>query len=328
MSVTREELQAAAQKVFGDGTLVPDREQSWQHIAEQGWLMMMVPEERGGLGLGREAAAVVHYELGRALVPGPLIGQLAAIEALVVAKADDEILESAMAGEKIALSLELANHGRLYRGVVDADEATYFLALHNDRLGLFELASDDVEVTAQTSWDESRRLFEVRLNKDASPAITLAEGEQAWSFTNRMKLQIALGFAGDCLGGASAMLEKTVEYLQTRRQFDRPLAMFQALKHRVADMQTWRVAAEALDWARAKASDSTVTQMGAMKAHAAHVYSDICEEAIQLHGGIGLTEEYHCHLFMKRAMLNAALGGDADLWEEGAGKRLFAIHAD
>lgn len=116
----------------------------------------------------------------------------------------------------------------------------------------------------------------------------------------------------------------TIDYLETRRQFDRPLALFQALKHRVADMKTALVAAEALFWARGDDPDADAIRMGAMKAHAANVYRLIAEEAVQLHGGIGLTMEHPCHLFLKRATLNAALGGDADHWEEAAGRRMLA----
>ena len=152
----------------------------------------------------------------------------------------------------------------------------------------------------------------------------LAQGEAAVALGNRLSALRSLALAADSLGGADAALRMTIDYLETRRQFDRPLALFQALKHRVADMKTALVAAEALFWGRADDSNADATRMGAMKAHAANVYRLIAEEAIQLHGGIGLTMEHPCHLFLKRATLNAALGGDAEHWEEAAGRRLLA----
>jgi alkylation response protein AidB-like acyl-CoA dehydrogenase len=117
------------------------------------------------------------------------------------------------------------------------------------------------------------------------------------------------------------MLDLTVEYLKMRRQFDRPLAMFQSLKHRCADLRIQIGAAEALLWSRAKDEGASVTDFGALKAHAAEVYRWVVEEAIQLHGGIGLTEEHQCHLFMKRAMLNLQLCGSTDHWREAAGRK-------
>ena len=71
-------------------------------------------------------------------------------------------------------------------------------------------------------------------------------------------------------------------------------------------------------WARADSADAL--ELGALKAHCCAVYRTVAEEAVQLHGGIGLTSEYPCHVFLKRALLNCALGGDADYWQERAGR--------
>jgi len=122
---------------------------------------------------------------------------------------------------------------------------------------------------------------------------------------------------------ADCRIEPVVIWDETRRRFDRPLAMFQALKHRVADLKTRLSAAEALFWSRAGGAPSLM-EPGALKALASTVYRDVAEEAIQLHGGIGLTMGHPCHLFLKRALLNCALGGDADRWEERAGRALLA----
>jgi alkylation response protein AidB-like acyl-CoA dehydrogenase len=116
----------------------------------------------------------------------------------------------------------------------------------------------------------------------------------------------------------------TVDYLKTRKQFDRPIAMFQALKHRCADLKTRIVSAEALLWARAGDVGASAVQLGALKALACEVFRFTAEEAIQLHGGIGLTEEHNCHLFMKRAELNRWLGGSADRLNEAAGRAALA----
>ncbi len=103
--------------------------------------------------------------------------------------------------------------------------------------------------------------------------------------------------------------------------------MFQALKHRCADLKTQVVAAEALLWKRAIEDEASVTDLGALKALASDVYHMVTEEAIQLHGGIGLTDEHNCHLFMKRAMLNLQLGGSVDTWRERAGRQALAEYA-
>lgn len=310
MSMTRAELQDAAAKAF-DGDLTPDAAHSWNLIADMGWLMMAVPEDQGGLGLGREAVGVIHQALGRTLVAGPAIAQMLVIEALSAAGGQDELLGRAMAGEVMSTSLADG-----LTAVPDADRASHVLRIEAGRISL--LPAGDVAIIARTTWDQTRRLFDV----EASDAvgIILAEGDAAKALADRLSALRSVALAADCLGGADAALAMTIDYLETRRQFDRPLALFQALKHRVADMKTALVAAEALFWARAGDDAADAVTMGAMKAHVAGVYRLIAEEAIQLHGGIGLTMEHPCHLFLKRATLNAVLGGDGDQWDEARGR--------
>jgi alkylation response protein AidB-like acyl-CoA dehydrogenase len=115
----------------------------------------------------------------------------------------------------------------------------------------------------------------------------------------------------------------TVAYLQVRRQFARPLAMFQALKHRCADLHAMIAATESLLWSQGStvAILDPLCRAGALKAQAASVFHTVAEEAIQLHGAIGLTAEYSCHLFLKRALLDASLAGESDAHEAAAGKQ-------
>jgi alkylation response protein AidB-like acyl-CoA dehydrogenase len=303
----RQEIQDSARQAFGSGGLVPDAAASWATLTEMGWFMMTVPEAQGGLGLGGAALAAIHFELGRALVPGPAMAQMLVIEALA-ATGQDELLGRAMAGERFATDLIHA---------LDADRASQLLSVDYERVALFDIG--DVEHCP--SWDETRRLCRLYT---VGNGWTLAEGREAAALEGRLSARLCLMLAADSLGGADAVLTMTIDYLKTRRQFDRPIAMFQALKHRVADLKIALAGAEALLWSRAGDDSVTLTELGALKAHACRTYRLIAEEAIQLHGGIGLTEEYPCHLFLKRAMLNCALGGDGDAWDEQVGRALLA----
>jgi alkylation response protein AidB-like acyl-CoA dehydrogenase len=150
----------------------------------------------------------------------------------------------------------------------------------------------------------------------------VAQGAAAATLSDRLQSQLLLALAADSLGGSAALLTLTIDYLKTRRQFDRPLALFQALKHRVADLKIALESADALFWARAIGAAS-LAELGALKAWATTTNVALAEEAIQLHGGIGLTSEYYCHLFLKRALLNAALGGDADAHDARTGRDLL-----
>jgi alkylation response protein AidB-like acyl-CoA dehydrogenase len=321
MILSRAELAAAAEQAFAPQVLAPDGQASWQVIAEMGWLAICVPEGRGGLGQGSEARAVIHHALGRALVPGPMIAQMMAIDSLALAAPSQEseaLLEAAMGGEVMTASLAGEARGEWIEAVPDADRASHVLVIEDGRVSMVPIAQ--CEVRSRDSWDETRRLFEVR---PRAPALTLAEGQAARDISQSVRTLMLLALAADALGGAEAALAMTIDYLGTRRQFDRPLAMFQALKHRCADMRAAISLADALLWQEAASPAVTLVRAGALKAQACRVYKQVAEEAIQLHGGIGLTLEHPCHLFLKRAFLNCALGGDADHWEEQAGRALL-----
>ncbi|MCE7797536.1 acyl-CoA/acyl-ACP dehydrogenase [Sphingobium sufflavum] len=334
-SIGRAELQDAARKAFGEGGLGQDPATIWDLIVEMGWLGMTVPEELGGLGLGAEAQGVIHFELGRILAPGPVAAHMMVIEALVKAGRQD-LIERAVAGELMTGSLRFATateaggtlSGTL-NAVPDADTASELLVVTDSRVLLLPIGTNGITLTERPLWDKSRRLFDVTLSGvSADAGVELAGSNTASDLVAALKAHLLFALSADSLGGAEAALDMSVEYLKTRRQFDRPLAMFQALKHRAADMKTILASAEALLWTHAsEGRTAPVTQpvkAGALKAHAARVYHAITEEAVQFHGGIGLTEEHQCHLYLKRATLNEALGGGADLWEEQAGRQIAA----
>jgi len=307
MTIARDELRDATRKTLGEAGLMPDAGQSWQLLAELGWFGLAAPEADGGLGLGAEAVAAVHIELGRALVPGAAIAQMTAIAVLCAAPDlpdRDARIAAAIAGERVALSLDPADATGL-RGLVDADLAREVLVVGPDRIALAPIE----QATGRPAWDLSRRLFD----GTAGAATVIASGEAARAIHDLATRRLLLSLSADAVGGAEAALDMAVDYLKTRRQFDRPLALFQALKHRVADLKIAVAAAEALLWSRA-GDEASLVQLGALKALATTTYRRVAEEAVQLHGGIGLTREHPCHLFLKRAFLNAALGGDADHW--------------
>ncbi len=329
------ELRDSAQKAFPANLLRPERNASWQLMAEMGWLMVELSEAQGGLGLGRAATANIHFELGRALSTAPLAPALLGLQAIDAADglADQaKWIKRLCSGEYVPLHMlpaavttdDSGNLAGRISGVFDADMASHIVAALPGRYVLIPLNAAGVLIEERSIWDESRRLFDVALDGyQISADLVLAEGTGAKAMHDLLSPSAHIALAADCLGGANAILESTIEYLNTRRQFDRPLAMFQALKHRAADMKILLSAAEALFWSRVNNADSSGVEMGAMKAHAARAYCDIVEEAVQLHGGIGLTSEHHCHLYLKRAMLNAVLCGDSDHLDGAMGQELL-----
>jgi alkylation response protein AidB-like acyl-CoA dehydrogenase len=320
MSEMRQELEDSARKAFPDWEAAQDHDQAWTRLVELGWFMAGVPEEMGGLGLGNQDLAVIFVELGRALVPGPVLAQFLTIEALALADAfdhRDDLLERAMGGEVMTASL--ARGGMTGTAAPDADRAAYILDRGDNEVALVALTGADV--VQRETWDTSRRLFDVVCTEDAERHV-LARGIDAARLNDRLDALLCLALAGDALGGAHAVLDITLEHLQTRSQFDRPLAMFQALKHRAADLKTAIDTAGAFYHARAGDPLDALT-MGGLKAHCCNAYRDTAEDAIQLHGGVGLTTEYAVHRFFKRAFLNCALGGDKEFWDERTGRAMM-----
>jgi alkylation response protein AidB-like acyl-CoA dehydrogenase len=330
------ELRDAASKAFPVDQLRPARDAAWSLAAEMGWLMMPLAEEAGGLGLGRDASAAILFEMGRVLGTAPLIPALLTVQALGAATelADKQgWIERACGGEYIAMNLDRATIALSNDAVLDAalpavpeaDMASHTLVFGPGFCALVPLDAPGVAVTERPLWDESRRLFDITVaGHKIEPGMFVARGQASHDIAGKLREELVLGIAADSLGGATACLDMTVDYLKTRKQFDRPLAMFQALKHRCADLKVQLGAAEALLWSRAGDGSATTPDIGAMKALASDVYRLVAEEAIQLHGGIGLTDEHNCHLFMKRAMLNLQLGGDLDHWREAAGRQALA----
>lgn len=333
------ELTAAAQKAFPADTLSPARDASWELVAEMGWLMIRLPEDDGGLGLDREASTAIHYEMGRVLATTPLIPAQLGLQAVIESKtlADRaDWLERLSAGEYAPLHMlpakvDVAADGSVsgtIGGVFDADMAVAVVAKLPTGYALIPTDAEGVELVERPIWDLSRRMFDLVLTGyKPDPALMLSDTDGATALHDALGPEAHLALAADCLGGASAALDMTVEYMKMRKQFERPIAMFQALKHRAADMKTKIVVAEALLWSRTRDAQATRTQIAGAKALATDVFQFVTEEMIQLHGGIGLTEEHPCHLFMKRAMLNLQLCGSLDGLNETVGREALAAMA-
>ncbi len=331
--IALDELRDAAEKAFPRDKLTPPRAASWQTVADLGWLMIDLAEDQGGLGLGAGATAAILLEQGRVLSTAPLIPALLGLKAIAASGRADkaEWIERICGGEYVPLNMlpakvEAETNGALtgtISGVFEADLASHVLASLADRYVLIPLDAVGVTVTERPLWDQSRRVFDIKLS-GLQLDLVLAEGVAAKVLHDLISPAAQLALAADSLGGANAVLELTIDYLKLRKQFDRPLALFQALKHRVADCKVKIAAAEALLWARAGQAELSPVEAGALKALATQVYAEVAEEAVQLHGGIGLTQEHPCHLFLKRAFLNRTLCGDVDHWNAATGRAALA----
>ncbi|MEU6804561.1 acyl-CoA dehydrogenase family protein [Streptomyces neyagawaensis] len=312
-------------------TDAPHDTAAWKALAEgMGLAGLLVPEDRGGQGATHREAAVVLEELGRAVAPLPyLTSAVVATEALLACAADDLLAELASGRRIGALAVALnvpaggaykvvrfeggALHGEL-TGIADAAVADVLLVPADDG-GLYAVDASAATVTPQPSLDLTRPLATVAL--DGAPGRLLGDAEPAV----RRGLRAGAGLlASEQLGLADWTLTETVRYLKERKQFNRPVGGFQALKHRLA--QLWlevvnlRAAARNAADALATGSDDIDVAVAVAQAFAAPVAVHAAEEALQLHGGIGMTWEHPVHLYLKRAKADAIAYGTAGAHRE------------
>ncbi len=312
-AVLTEESTSLSVHAFVDGRTSLDRT-LWNRATELGWLGIGLPEARcGGLGLGAAGLEVLFGKLGRSLAPGPFLSTLAAAQALAETAGSPRIdpwLQQVVAGKcRIAVPAQLdgvstADHGGgLFLG--DADSTLFLAPRSIQQWALLRIPAGDIE--RLDMWDRTRSILRVRLER----AEEIAGIEDGQAFARRLKTYLALALATDSLGGSQSLLDKTIDYMKQRRQFDRPIASFQALKHRVADMKTLVVAgAPAIAQALSAMHDDFVdAEFWALlaKARLTEDFAFISQDCLQLHGGVGFTWEFDVHLYLKRARLNEML---------------------
>ena len=263
----------------------------WQLLCEQvGAAALVVPEDFGGAGGDLADAAVVLAELGKALVPTPLLGTtLAELALLSAAEPDGPTLERLAAGESIGTVVFDADY--VVNGdLVGPDDVV--VAADGGRL----TRCGRVETTPAHTMDPTRRLGRVTVHdsEPLGPDPGLAD-------------YAAILLAAEQLGAAQRCLELTVDYTKSRVQFGRPIGSFQALKHRMADLYVAVSAAHAVVGDAIAAPSPTAAALA--RVTASEAFSQVAGEAIQLHGGIAITWESDIQLYFKRAHGSSQLLG-------------------
>jgi alkylation response protein AidB-like acyl-CoA dehydrogenase len=261
-------------------------ESLWQLLCEQvGAAALVVPEELGGAGGELADAATVLQELGRALVPSPLLGTtLAELALLAAPEPDADTLASLAEGSLIGALVLDADY------VVNGDIADVVVAAADGHLSRWTRFSAQPVATM----DPTRRLARVR------PEDTVTLGPDPG-----LADSAAILLAAEQIGAAERCLELTVEYAKNRVQFGRPIGSFQALKHRMADLYVAIAAARAV--VADACSDPTPTNAATARLAASETLCKVAAEGIQLHGGIAITWEHDMHLYFKRAHGSAQL---------------------
>ena len=315
----------------------------WKGIAELGWLGVAIPESYGGAGYGYLELAMIAGEVGRALAPipfGPTI--YLAAETLSRAGSDEQkqrILTAIAAGDSIGSFATTEFPGSLSEKgieatfadgklngtklpVSDGDIADFSIVLAREGDGLslvlVDLTNAGVERTRLESLDPSRP--QSRLVFRDAAAERLGKPGEGWSLTQDVLNRAAVLMAFEQIGGADRAFEITFDFMMNRFAFGRPIASFQALKHRMADLYTDREVARSNCYWAAWALENDEAELGvaaaSAKVSATEAFEHCVVEMIQMHGGVGYTWEYDCQLFYRRSKLLALTLGTAGEWRE------------
>jgi len=318
----------------------------WRQGAELGWTSLLVAEEFGGgtiSGPGLVDLGLVAYEFGRHAAPGPLVATNVVASALSAHGSHPGVLAGLVDGSEIAtwpipafgprlgewrtgVELRRDGDGVVLRGSVrpveSAAQAGHFLVSAHDADGdgsrltqaLVPASASGVSVTPLETVDLTRRFGavafdDVRLGPDA---LVGTAGEAAVDVARQFQVALVM-LDAEAVGAMQAGFDMTVEYSFDRYTFGRPLASYQALKHRFADMMAWLEGSHAISDASciaAAAEDEHAGELlSAAKAYIGQYGADLLQDCVQIHGGIGVTFEHDLHLFLRRFTANRSLAG-------------------
>jgi alkylation response protein AidB-like acyl-CoA dehydrogenase len=312
----------------------------WDRAKELGWIAIGVSEEFGGLGLGSRGLDVLFRSLGRSVAPGPFHPTLAGAQWLSECAPPDmaaQFIRGIVAGD-LPLGIPAAPGGapmKIEDGRITGESEALLIGpwarlailpvSDHGKAGfaLVPVGEGHAEIARIELWDRTRSIGRVKCDNVVPAGVIPDPHGRAVDLLRRY---LALAIAADCVGGARAIAEQTLGYLKQREQFGRPLASFQALKHRVANLYVAVVEAEqvlehAVDSAACNTASASMWAALA-KAAASDAYCFVAADCVQLHGGVGFTWEFDCHIFLKRALLSRHLAGDNSTLRDLAASRL------
>ncbi len=292
----------------------------WAAAMELGWAMVAVPEELDGIGLGYRALATLLFEMGRTVFCGPFLSTVGWALPTLLASGNDEVVRrwvpELAVGAAMATAVQLDGHaqreGAGFRvtgagRALDGMTADLFLVRAGD--DVFAVEAGQMERRALRTMDQTRRYASVSLDCLVPDAARLVPA--CWDVGLRHAM---VALAAEQAGGAGACVDMASEYAGVRRQFGKPIGVFQAVAHKCADMfvlstSAWTAAEAAASALDGRTVDAHTAALVA-KTYASDAYFVCAAENIQVHGGIGFTWEHDAHLHFKRARAGKGLFGE------------------
>ena len=329
-----------------DGKAAYDKE-LWKGLAEMGFIGVAIPEEFGGTGAGHLELCVLAEEMGRALAPVPFSSTVyLAAEALMIAGSDaqkQKWLPKIASGEAIgtlalfegtgnpspkAIKVTATNNvlDGTKKPVPDGDIADFAIVAartastgRDSDIGLFivDLTGDGVTRKSLANVDPSRNQAEIIFKgAKAEPLGTAGDG---WSILSQVLDRAAVLIAFEQVGGSDRALEMGRDYALDRIAFGRQIGSFQAVKHMLADMYVSATLARSNCYYGAWALSTNASELpeaaAAARISATQAFQHCSKNNIQVHGGMGFTWEFDCHMYYRRSNALALSLGSLSYWE-------------
>lgn len=304
----------------------------WQGLTALGIPGLMIPGALGGVGLGSLDAAVIAECLGYHVTPGPFMTSATMAPIPLLAAGKEDLLAAIAAGEhRVGIAFGEAVGARNDAGVsvdaglitgkcifvLDANADSYLIAMPDKRIFLVDVGA--VDRALLTTVDKTRSTCELILKK--APAELISDSIDVYNRTLDMGRVMQ---AADTLGAAQYMLDASIAYAKERKQFNRLIGSFQAVKHMCADMASDLEPCRSLIWYAGHAMDDVPVEARLVachaKAHLSEVGKSVSKTATEVHGGMGFTDLVGLHYWFKRIGANRQLLGSPELVRNEAAK--------
>jgi alkylation response protein AidB-like acyl-CoA dehydrogenase len=307
----------------------------WTKLAEQGFTGIITPEEYGGMGLGKVELILLMEEAGYALLPGPFFSTVALAGAVIDACASPEQKKKYLAriaggqarstvalveaaGSWDAGSLQIAAAANKLTGtklfVTDAAVADFIVVVARDGIFAVDAKAAGLHIAPMKGMDLARKIYSVEFRNTPAEMLGNTSG-----LANALDVA-TIALCAEMVGGMQRALELTVAYAKTRKQFGKPIGIFQAVQHLCADMyletESSRSATYYAAWALEENTPDAAAAVSVAKMYASDASRTVGNRGIQVHGGMGFTWENDLHLYYRRAKASETMLGDATFHRE------------
>ena len=322
----------------------------WNELVEQGWTGLIFSEDDGGLGLSTVEMAIAFEEMGRALVPGAFLSTVALAGSLIEkacspeyrsqrlqaicegkSKATVALLEESASWnpDAVKLSATPVDGGYKLSGekmfVSDASVANLIITVARAGsdlvLAFVDSKTSGVSIKPMPGIDATRLLCAVEFNEVVVDAKdVLSDSAKARAALDHALDVATLALTAEMVGGMHWLLDASVEYAKTRKQFGKPIGQFQAVQHHCANMllmtESARSAVYYAAWIMSNDPKLAPLAVSMAKAYASDAYREAGNLAIQVHGGVGFTWDENIHFYYKRAKASELMFGDSTYHRE------------